>query len=54
MNNCKTCANAVFDERWCEYKCKVHQHRIRDVDRYLGCQDHEPKNKSNKNKPEKK
>lgn len=44
MNNCKNCANRVYDERWGQYKCKVYQHRIKDADRYMGCECHEPKN----------
>lgn len=48
MNSCKNCANAVYDERMGQYRCKVYQHRIRDVDRYLDCEDHEPKNKQRK------
>lgn len=26
--SCKTCVNAIFDEHWGEYKCKVFQHRM--------------------------
>lgn len=43
MVNCKSCANHIFDEKWGEYKCKVHKHRIRDVDKYLGCRSHKTK-----------
>jgi hypothetical protein len=25
MNNCKNCANAVFDTLWGDYKCKEYQ-----------------------------
>lgn len=27
MGNCKTCKNAIFDEIWADYKCKV-KHRV--------------------------
>lgn len=50
MNSCKNCANAIFDEMWGERKCKVYEHRIYDVDKYIDCQSHKPKN----NKEEKK
>lgn len=43
MQNCKTCANKVYDERWGDYRCKVYQHRIRNVDRYLDCENYESK-----------
>ena len=43
MDSCKNCTHAIFDEIWGEYKCKVYKHRIRDVDRYLGCESHEKK-----------
>ena len=49
MNSCKNCTNAIFDEVWGEYKCKVHEHRIRDVDKYLDCPKHES-NKKEENK----
>ena len=48
IKNCKNCANAIFDERWGEYKCKVHKHRIRDVDKYVDCAKHKSKEKSGK------
>ena len=28
MNNCTNCEHAVFDEIWCEYKCKARCTRI--------------------------
>lgn len=49
MDSCKNCANAIFDEVWGEYKCKVHKHRIHDVDKYLDCPHHE-KSKSTEGK----
>ena len=45
MNDCKNCANAVFDEVWGEYKCSVRNHRIYDVDKYIDCENHKPKEK---------
>lgn len=27
--NCKTCAHAIFDELWGDYKCKVREIRVR-------------------------
>lgn len=47
MSNCKTCANAIFNEQWGEYKCKVFQKTIYDPSRILGCEAY-------KKKPEKK
>ena len=50
MNDCKNCANAIFDEVWGEYKCKKFEHRIRDVDKYVDCHGHTPKNKKEEKK----
>lgn len=43
MDTCKNCVNRVFDERWGEYKCTVFEHRIYDIDRYIGCEHHKKK-----------
>lgn len=43
MDTCKNCASYIFDEKWGEYKCKVYQHRIYDIDRYIDCRDHTKK-----------
>ena len=48
MNDCKNCANAVFDEVFGEYKCKIYQRRIRNVDKYIDCKSHKPKEKEKK------
>lgn len=53
MNTCKNCANAVYDDRWGQYRCKVYQHRIRNVDKYLECENHEVKNWMKPKKSEK-
>lgn len=37
MENCTTCANAVFDEHWGEYKCLVDQHRCYKPEMMVGC-----------------
>ena len=50
MNSCKNCANAIFDDVWGEYKCRVYEHRIRDVDRYLDCESHDRKKGKEENK----
>ena len=34
---CETCANAIFDDRWGEYKCKLEQHRTYDPKGELQC-----------------
>ena len=43
MNSCKNCASRVFDPDLGEVICSVYNHRIRDVDKYLDCQSHKPK-----------
>lgn len=43
MNSCKNCANRMFDADRGEVICSVYNHRIRDVDKYLDCQSHKPK-----------
>lgn len=37
MSNCKDCVHSVFDEVWGEYKCKVHKHRIYNLDKHADC-----------------
>ena len=37
---CVDCANAIFDERWGEYKCKVRQIKISNPSVYTGCKHH--------------
>ena len=49
MDSCKNCANAIFDEVWGEYKCKVRNIRIYDVDEQITCPDHK-KSKSTEEK----
>lgn len=38
--SCKTCENAIFNERWGEYKCKISQHRIYEPDDQKNCIDY--------------
>ena len=37
-SKCLTCSNALYDEKWGEYKCKVRKTRIRDIDKYIFCE----------------
>lgn len=37
MKTCKECTNAIFDEIWGEYKCKVYQHVIYEVEDAEDC-----------------
>ena len=52
MANCMTCLNSVFDETWGEYKCKVYQHRIYDVEQYNLCDEYKPNKDKIKTEPE--
>lgn len=38
--HCYQCANAIFDEVWGEYKCKVLKRRIRNPEEHTGCKDY--------------
>lgn len=38
--NCTTCANAIFDALWGEYKCKLYQHRIYNSEAIISCVDY--------------
>lgn len=40
MNNCKTCANAIYDKRYGEYKCKKKKVTIYDVITVVNCKDY--------------
>ena len=40
MKCCKECSHAIFDETLGEYKCKIVQHVIYDVDRLVACKDY--------------
>ena len=46
MRCCKECKHALLDEKLGEFKCKIVQHRIYDVDRIVACKDYK------KGKPE--
>lgn len=48
MNSCKNCANAIFDEVWGEYKCKVYERYIRNCKKHVDCENHEPKKEEKK------
>lgn len=37
--DCSVCKNAIFDEQWGEYKCKIHQVRIQDTTKILECEE---------------
>lgn len=37
MNTCKTCANAIFDELWGEYKCSIKGRRIYEPENETDC-----------------
>lgn len=41
MKNCKTCANAIFESRWGELKCKVLQHKIYNPASITECANYE-------------
>lgn len=53
MNTCKNCANSVYDDRCGFYRCKIYQHKIKNVDKYLDCENHELKPWMKKDKREK-
>lgn len=46
MKCCAECRHAILDEQWCEYKCKIVQHRIYNPDKVVACKDYK------KGKPE--
>lgn len=37
MNNCETCANALFDPLWGEYRCSVTKRKATDEEVKNGC-----------------
>jgi hypothetical protein len=41
--NCTTCEHSVFDEKWGEYKCKLFQHKIYNVEKMSNCLYHDKK-----------
>ena len=43
MNTCKTCAYRVYDEVTGTYRCDIYGHCIRDVYKYINCEDYEKK-----------
>lgn len=49
MNDCRNCDNAIFDEVFGERKCKVYEHRIYDIDKYVDCEHHKEKQEEKKN-----
>ncbi len=47
MNICKNCSNKIFDEKWGEYKCTIHEHRIYP-DKRMNCNKYTPKKEAEK------
>ena len=43
MNSCENCNHRTHDDRWGGPVCKVYNHSVRDVDKYLDCQEYEKK-----------
>ena len=39
-SNCYHCKNAIFDEVFGEYKCRIRKRYIYDVDANTGCKDY--------------
>lgn len=39
-SNCYTCKNAIFDEQWGEYKCRLRKKYIYNVESNTGCKDY--------------
>ena len=37
---CKDCAHSIFDEQLGEYKCKIAQHVVYNVDRLVACKNY--------------
>ena len=38
-HKCIDCANAIFDELWGEYKCKIKKRRIYGANEHTDCKD---------------
>jgi hypothetical protein len=47
MDTCKTCSYRVFNEELGVYICKIYNHRIRDVYKYVDCESYERKEVKN-------
>ena len=43
MTDCKKCENAVFDEKWGEYKCKKRKIRLNFITKWQGCEHYKRK-----------
>ena len=46
---CSSCAHAIFDEQWGEWKCKKNGTRIYDISKASFCKDYIEKKKEKKN-----
>ena len=42
MTTCKTCANAIYDALWGEYKCSIKGRRIYEPEKEIDCVIHKP------------
>lgn len=42
-SRCPDCENAIFDDVWGEYKCKIRKIRINDPNKYSNCKDFKKK-----------
>ena len=49
---CKSCKNGIFDEKWGEWKCKVHEHRIYNPETTVNCSYFDAKKKEKTNDQE--
>jgi hypothetical protein len=43
MNTCKNCIYRVYDDVFGVFKCKIYNHKIKDVYKYIDCESHEKK-----------
>ena len=43
FKDCRTCKNAIYDPDYDMKKCQCYNHAIKDVDKYIDCVSHTPK-----------
>ena len=47
MNDCTNCNHKCYDPTFGETRCRVYNHKIRDLDKYIDCVQHSKKETSN-------
>lgn len=40
MKDCRNCGHCTYDSTFGDRRCKVYNHAVKDLDKYVDCQSH--------------